>query len=261
MKTKSEIAQYNRSAWDGLVAKGNRWTVPVSSDEITDAKNGCLRILLTPNKHLPDAWFMPVGGMDVLCLAGGGGQQAPLLAAAGANVTTLDNSPSQLEQDQCVAKREGLSIRSILGRMDDLSELADESFDLIVHPCSNCFTPDVNPVWSESWRVLRRGGHLLAGFSNPVRFLFDHLESEKGNLVVRHKIPYSDVTDLDDETRATFEADGEPLAFGHSLEDQIGGQLKVGFVLTDFYEDRSNEKDPLSQWIDSFVATRSAKLR
>ena len=260
MKTKTEIAEYNRAAWNGLVAKGDRWTVPVSPEEIQRAKSGDVRIVLTPTKLVPTDWLMPLKGKDVLCLAGGGGQQAPLLAAAGANVTTLDNSPRQLEQDQLVAKREGLSIRSVLGRMDDLSELDDESFDLIVHPCSNCFTPNVNPVWQEAFRVTRLGGTLIAGFGNPIRFLFDDMESEKGHLVVRYRIPYSDLTDLDQVIREKYEADGEPLAFGHSLDDQIGGQLRAGFSLAGFYEDKwTAEKDPLSNFIESYMATRAVK--
>ena len=72
---------------------------------------------------------------DVLCLASGGGQQGPILAAAGANVTVFDNSPAQLRQDELVARREGLSIRTVQGDMRDLSAFADGSFDLIFHPC------------------------------------------------------------------------------------------------------------------------------
>ena len=42
---------------------------------------------------------------------------------------------------------------------------------------------------------------------------------------------------------------GQPLEFGHTLEDQIGGQLEAGFVITGFYEDRydNGESDPLIQ--------------
>ena len=54
--------------------------------------------------------------------------------------------------------------------MRDLSAFADESFGLIFHPCSNGFIPDILPVWSEAFRVLRPGGVLLAGFVNPVLY-------------------------------------------------------------------------------------------
>ena len=102
---------------------------------------------LTPTKSAPREWFPALQGIDLLCLAGGGGQQAPILAAAGAKVTSFDNSARQLERDQQVAQREGLTLRTVEGDMRDLSVFADGSFDLIVHPCSNMFVPEVQPVW------------------------------------------------------------------------------------------------------------------
>ena len=128
--------------------------------------------MLTPTKPVPRAW-LEVEGRQVLCLASGGGQQAPILAAAGASVTVLDNSPKQLERDAKMAERHGLPITTVLGDMANLEMFADDSFDLIVHPCSNCFVPDVLPVWREAFRVLRRGCCLLAGFANPAMYVFD----------------------------------------------------------------------------------------
>jgi hypothetical protein len=87
-------------------------------------------------------------------------------------------------------------------------------------------------------RVLRPGGELLAGFMNPATYLFDDDESERtGVLTVRYDLPYSDLASLPpSELRAKMER-GEPLEFSHSLEDQIGGQIEAGFVITGFYED------------------------
>lgn len=249
---------HNRRAWDSLVTKGNQWTQPVSSEVISAARNGEWEIVLTPEKPIPREWLAPVKGKKILCLAGGGGQQAPILAAAGGEVTTLDNSPKQLEQDQVVAKREGLTIGSVLGDMRDLSAFEDESFDLIVNPCSNSFIPDVNPVWRECYRVLKPGGSLLVGFISPVTHIFDYDKMEAGELEVRHKIPYSDY-DLPEAERQQLIDDGEPLWFGHSLDDQIGGQIKAGFAITGFYEDRWKELSALGDYIDLMIATRATK--
>jgi SAM-dependent methyltransferase len=148
------------------------------------------------------------------------------------------------------------------GDMANLSAFHDDSFDLIVHPCSNCFVPDVRPVWRECFRVLRPGGILLAGFTNPIRYLFDDERFENGNLQVRFPLPYSDIMHLNDAERKRILLDGmTPLEFGHTLTDQIGGQLDAGFVLTGFFEDHygDSEADPLSHYTDSFIATRAVK--
>ncbi len=256
-----DVVAYNRSAWDRQVADGNQWTIPVTPEEIEDARNGECNIVLTPTKLVPQEWLGDLRGKSVLCLAGGGGQQAPLMAAAGAKVSVLDNSPAQLAQDQNVADREGLEIETVLGVMTDLTAFADDSFDLIVHPCANSFAPEILPVWKEAYRVTKPGGHLLAGFSNPLLYIFDYEEFEKKNLVVKHKIPYSDVESLSDEMKQTLAARGEPLSFGHSLADQIGGQIAAGYVITGFFEDNWPEEDDLlSPLIDCFIATRATKL-
>ena len=118
----SELEALNRDRWDQLVRKGNMWTVPVTAEQIAAARDGDVSIVLTPRKTVPqENWLRELRGRRVLCLAGGGGQQAPLLAAAGARVTTLDNSPLQLTRDREVAEREGLEIRTELGVMEDLS--------------------------------------------------------------------------------------------------------------------------------------------
>jgi SAM-dependent methyltransferase len=253
-----DIREHNRRAWDGQVAKGNRWTVPVSSATIASARRGEWEVLLTPTKPVPRAWFPPLAGLDVLGLASGGGQQGPLLAAAGARVTVLDNSPRQLEQDRMVADRDGLTLRTVEGGMADLHPFADASFDLVFHPCSNSFVPDVRPVWREAFRVLRRGGAMLAGFVNPVAYAFDDEPGRAGEFTLRYQLPYSDLTSLGAAACERLIASGEPLSFSHSLEEQIGGQLEAGFVLTGLFEDAWAD-ELLSAYFPLCVATRALK--
>ena len=256
-----DIAQYNRWAWDQQVAKGNRWTRPVTEDVIAEARVGRFEIVLTPMRPIPREWLDPIRGKRVLCLASGGGQQAPILAAAGGRVTTVDNSPRQLQQDQLVANREGLEIRTILGDMRDLSMIDDCTFDLVIHPCSNGFVDDVRQVWKEASRVLRPGGSLLSGFANPIVYMFDYEALEAGALKVKHKIPYSDVRELSAAQQQKIRDDGEPLMFGHSLEDQLGGQTDAGLMITGFYEDRvtTGPEARLCEYIAIYAATRARK--
>jgi SAM-dependent methyltransferase len=256
-----DILAYNRAAWDRQVASGNRWTVPVGAEEVARARRGELRVVLTPTRVVPADWFPALDGLPTLCLASGGGQQGPLLAAAGARVTVFDNSPAQLAQDRLVAEREGLSLETVEGDMADLGRFADGSFGLIFHPCSNCFAPEVRSVWRECYRVLRPGGVLLAGFANPVRFLFPPERTDGIDLTVRYRIPFADERDLEAVHLQKLIDEHEPLAFGHTLDDQIGGQLDAGFVLAGFFEDRYDDRaiDPLSEYLATFVATKGVK--
>jgi SAM-dependent methyltransferase len=253
------VRDYNREAWDREVERGNEWTVPVGPDVIEAARQGRWEILLTETKPVPKDWLPDLQGAEVLCLASGGGQQAPVLAAAGANVTVLDNSPGQLAQDRLVAEREGLDLRTVEGDMADLSLFADGSFDLVFHPVSNLFAPEVRPVWVEAFRVLRRGGYLLAGFLNPAVYIFDlELVDSSGELRVRYELPYADATSKSEEDVARQIERGEPLEFSHTLEDQIGGQIEAGFVIVGFYEDRHRD-DPIAAHMPTYIATRAIK--
>lgn len=255
-----DVRTYNREAWNRQVARGNEWTQPVSPEQIARARNGDWEVLLTPLKPVPRVWFPPLAGAKVLALASAGGQQGPILAAVGADVTVFDNSPAQLAQDRLVADREDLQIELVEGDMKNLSAFKDEQFDLVFHPCSNCFVPDVQPVWREVHRVLKRGGTLLAGFVNPVVFTLDPDLEAKGIVQMKYRIPYSDVTSLTDEERRHYTDKGEPLTFGHTLEDQIGGQIAAGFTLTGYFEDAwSEDKSPIHKYLSCYIATRAIK--
>ncbi len=263
-----DVVEHNSAAWDRNVERGIEWTLPVSEEAIAAAKRGHPGIWLTDKTPAPADWLTGIAGKDTLCLASGGGQQAPLLAAAGYDVTSYDNSERQLAQDRFVAEREGLSLRTVKGDMADLSAFADASFDLVVHPISNIFAQSVLPVWREAYRVLRPGGVLMVGFVNPIEFIFDRERIEHGEFVVRHTLPYSDTTSLPKDELQRWIDEGGALEFGHTLTDQIGGQLDAGFVITGFYEDKrmsngNNRNDPeflLSKYTPVYIATRALKL-
>ena len=256
-----DARKHNQAVWDSLVDQGDRWTVPVDSAQIEAARQGELKLLLTPTKIVPMDWYPPLKDLPILCLATGGGQQAPILAAAGARVTTLDNSPKQLAQDRLVAEREGLVVETVQGDMADLSAFSDQQFGLIFHACSNCFSETILPVWREAFRVLRPGGVLLAGFNDPIRFAISDADHDSNHLLITRKLPWSDLKDMDPaELKATRLDANDTLTFGHTLEEQIGGQLSAGFHLTAMFGDRwSDEDDPLSTYMDSFIATRAIR--
>lgn len=232
-----DVVRHNQEAWNRRVRQGNAYTLPVTAEVIAAARRGAWSVNLTPQKPVPRPWFGDLTGAKVLGLASAGGQQAPILALAGANVTVFDLSPEQLATDRRVAEREGLQLDLQQGDMADLSRFAEGAFDLIFHPVSNTYIPDVLPVWREAYRVLRPGGRLLAGFINPLVYLFDLDAEAAGEWTVRNRIPYSDLNLPEAKLQHLVEA-GETIQYSHTLSDQIGGQLKAGFLLADLYEDR-----------------------
>jgi SAM-dependent methyltransferase len=253
------IIEHNRLAWNQEALKGNKWTVPVGKAEIEGAIEGKYTILLTPFKPVPAAWLGEVRGRQVLCLASGGGQQGPVLAAAGAAVTVFDNSDEQLRRDRQVAEAFNLPLKTVQGNMQDLACFPDEAFDLIVHPVSNCFVEDILPVWKECCRVLSARGRLLAGFANPLLYIVDWEEADRtGKPEFRHAIPYADTRSLSPQMLQRYIEEKQPFEFGHSLSDQVQGQIAAGFVIAGFYEDKGEPL--LDKFSDVFIATLAIKL-
>lgn len=73
-------------------------------------------------------------------------------------------------------------------------------------------------------------------------------------------MPYSDLTSISENRRSHLFGNDSPLEFEHTLSDQIGGQLKAGFVLLDLYEDIRPD-EAIARFMPSFVATRALKPR
>jgi hypothetical protein len=100
---------------------------------------------------------------------------------------------------------------------------------------------------------------LLAGFVNPAIYIFDlDLADRTGEVRVAYQLPYADTTSRSEEEVRRQVERGEPLEFGHTLEDQIGGQIAAGFVITGFYEDRHGE-DPIAAHMPTLIATQATK--
>jgi hypothetical protein len=97
---------------------------------------------------------------------------------------------------------------------------------------------------------------MLAGFMNPLFYLFDWDDMEKGNLNVSMKIPFSDVETYGVER---LQREDRPAEFGHSLTDQLSGQMDAGFAIIGMYEDHHNGLK-ISEYIETYVATRAIKI-
>ncbi|MDF1824511.1 MAG: class I SAM-dependent methyltransferase [Verrucomicrobiales bacterium] len=259
------ILEYNRNAWNLQSQEGCRWSTPYPDEVFERAKAGEWSVILTPNKDVPFSWFPTypdLSGLKILALASGGGQQVPVFAAAGAEVTSFDASDIQLEKDEETCAKHGLNVVLQQGDMADLSGFSEGSFDLIFNPVSNVFAENLAPVWKGTHRVLKTGGSILCGFMNPAFFLFDHeILEETGEVVVKNHLPYSDMEHADAELLSDQLDAQLSVEYSHSWEAQIGGQCEAGFAITGFYEDDWDEESTrLQGWMPMFAATRAIKL-
>ncbi|MDR2516466.1 MAG: class I SAM-dependent methyltransferase [Spirochaetaceae bacterium] len=251
---REQYTEINARTIDRWVDEGWEWGVPLTREAFKKARDGAWEVLLTPEKPVPRAWFPAFPGKKLLGLACGGGQQMPVFAAQGASCTVLDYSERQLAQERLVAEREGYGIEIIKADMTKKLPFADGIFDIIFHPVSNCYIEDVYHVWNECFRILKPGGVLMAGMDNGLNFLFD--DDSKAPLTVRNKLPFNPLKDESLYKKLRENDDG--IQFSHSLEEQIGGQIRAGFFLKDLYEDYNNT-GVLREYAPSYLATLAQK--
>lgn len=242
----------NARVIDRWVEEGWEWGVPVSHEVYAAVKEGTWDVVLTPTKPVPHSWFGDLKGKKVLGLASGGGQQMPIFAALGAECTVLDYSEKQLESERLVAAREGYDIRIIRADMTQPLPFSDGEFDLIFHPVSNCYVEKVEPIFAECHRVLKSGGVLLCGLDNGVNYLVDENET-----AISNSMPFNPL--VNEAHRKLLEDEDCGMQFSHTIEEQIGGQLKAGFLLTDIYGDTNGEGRLHEMNIECYYATRAIK--
>ncbi len=250
MKSYQDI---NKETIDKWAEEGWEWAKPISHEEYVNAKNGTWNVLLTPTVFVPHSWFGNLKGKKVLGLASGGGQQMPIFNALGAICSVIDYSPKQIESELKVAERQGYEIDAIQADMTKTFPYDDETFDIVFHPVSNCYVEDVQHVFNETYRVLKKGGIFLAGLNNEINYIVDDDEKE-----VIWQMPFNPVKD--EKAREYLIKYDAGMQFSHNMTEQIGGQLKAGFTLLDLYEDTNGSGRLHELNIKTFIATKSVKL-
>ena len=213
----------NRNAWNRLAESGSVFAKVATDDE-------CRNPLAT----LDGRGWLPrsVEGLDVLCLASGGGWQGILYAAAGARVTIVDLSPEMLKLDEREAARRGLNVQLVEASMDELGPLGEASFDIVHQPVSTCYVPNVVAVYREVARVLRVGGLYLSQHKQPASLQVTHRDSKDRYVLgiqYDHEGPLPAVPDRSYRESGAVE-------FLHSWSDLIGGLCRAGFVMEDLAE-------------------------
>ncbi len=242
----------NSKAIDRWIEEGWTWGIPISHQTFVDAKNGKWNVLLTPNINVPHKWFGDLKNKKILGLASGGGQQIPIFAALGAKCTVLDYSNRQLESEILVSKREGYKVEIIKADMTKPLPFEDESFDIIFHPVSNSYIEKVEPVFRECHRVLKEDGILLCGLDTGINYIVDKKEER-----IINALPFNPLAN--EAHKRQLEEEDAGMQFSHTLGEQIGGQLKAGFIITHLEEDLNDFGRLKALNIPAFILTRAIK--
>lgn len=219
----SDFLRHNQVAWNRMVRAGSQFARVATDQEIAK-----------PLEILDGRGWLPatVEGLDVLCLAAGGGWQSILYAAAGARVTVVDLSDQMLAIDSREAEKRGLPVTVIQASMDDLSPLRDDAFDIVHQPVSTCYVADLEPVFGEVARVLRQGGLYLSQHKQPASLQISHRDRRDRYVMgveYYHEGPLPEVPDQ------SYREDGT-VEFLHRLEQLVGTLCQSGFVIEDLRE-------------------------
>lgn len=220
----------NRKTWNHLADSGSLFARVATDEECSNPLQ-----VLDGRGWLPES----VAGLNVLCLASGGGWQSVLYAVAGANVTVVDISDSMLELDRREAIRRNLQIDTLQASMDDLRDLADQQFDIVHQPVSTCYIPDLVPLYAEVARVLKDDGIYISQHKQPTSLQISH-RNERHQFVIG--IEYYHKGPLPRQIDQSYRESGA-TEYLHRLEDLVGGLCRSNMILEDFREPvRANYK-------------------
>lgn len=219
----TSYAAVNRRGWDHLSHNGCDSSVIVDAASLRDAA-----LILDRNGWLPWAAMR-----RVLCLAGGGGQQGPLFASLGYEVTVADVSPAQLAKDIEAAHRYGLVIETVLCDAMAPDPLRGRRYDLVYQPVSSLYLPDMRRCYANVASLLEPGGWYWCEHWNPVEMQLDDSVAWDGS-AYRLSRPQG-VGPLPAPAGATPE-NAVCWHYVHRLHDLLGGLGDAGLSIVGFAE-------------------------
>jgi len=226
-----DLARYNKERWEDLARANIMYSRPVLDLDADSARK-----MVDPEGMMCDP-----AEREVLCLAGGGGQQSAAFALLGARVTVLDLCETQLARDQEAAQHYGVEVRTVQGDMRDLSRFPQDSFDIVWHAHSINFVPDAPRVIREVARVVRPDGLYRLSCHNPFSHgLIEEHWTDAGYPLsqpyVDGKVAYDDPCwDVEDEAGNVRRIEG-PHEFRHKLSTLVNALCGCGFIILGAWE-------------------------
>ena len=165
-----------------------------------------------------------VAAKDILEIACGGGQSAVHLAERGARVTGVDFSSEQLTHARAFAQSKKVQVRFIESNVEDLSMLADASFDIAFSAYALGFVEDILGTFGEIRRVLRPGGLFAFSWASPMFAITrDGTLDLKRSYFDRSPIVFTD-------------QNGTEVDFHRTYGDWLRALTEAGLVVTDILE-------------------------
>jgi SAM-dependent methyltransferase len=223
------VLAHNARAWDRLAESEAALARPAADEAFADPRGW-----LGGGGPGGRPWIPArLDGLEVLCLAAGGGKHGPLYAAAGGRVTVVDLSPAMLELDRQVARERRIDLAIVQGSMDDLSMLGAARFDLVIHPVSTCYVADVAAVFREVAGVTRPGGTYVSQHKSPTSLQATREPGAGGRYEIDH--PRDGDGPLPPAPPSRLREPGTH-EFIHSLTSLVGGICAAGFTIEDFFE-------------------------
>ncbi|MFT5522532.1 MAG: ubiquinone/menaquinone biosynthesis C-methylase UbiE [Pirellulaceae bacterium] len=213
-----------------MVRQKKRFTHPVNDEDFAD-----------PLKNVDGLGWLGgnIEGKNLLCLAAGGGRQSALYAKAGAKVTVVDISPEMLQIDREVAKQRQLDVTTVEASMDFMPMFNAGQFDVVIHPVSSCYIPQIGKMYSEVARVTAPGGLYISQHKSPTSLQADIVRSHGGYELLE---PYYRTGPLPAVVGSRHREEGT-LEFLHRWEQLLGEMCRAGFVIEDLVEPRHAEVD------------------
>ena len=201
---RAAVLEHNARAWDRLAGTGQPLALPAPDRAFED-----------PHGWLGGTHWLPqnLSGLKVLCLAAGGGKHGPLYAAAGAHVTVVDLSPAMFSAAM---------------------------FDLVIHPVSTCYLPEIQSVFREVARITRPDGLYVSQHKSPTSLQSSLTPGSNGRYEFQYPLSNQSLDQSSQslnpiEKHSRIREHGT-LEFVHSLSDLIGGICRAGFWIEDFLE-------------------------
>ena len=100
----------------------------------------------------------------------------------------------------------------------------------------------------------------MVGYLNPWVYMYDGdivWDQPDKELLLKYKLPFNS-RELEEDGNLIIDPE-YGYEFSHTLEEQIGGQLKAGFAMIDFYESK-DIRNRLTKYGSDYIANLSIKL-